>query len=119
MVSRHFHQQQANVDSFRLERTFSVLSSRTLPFQFFHHGRTVGKHLEISQIIAVFHVEDDRLDVIFKTIDADPDGFPVHGIAVGETTVDSLVGAFGWSPDWLELDPIEILLNRPRADAAS
>ena len=86
-------------------------------------GRSIdGKFcfdLEISQIIAVFHVEDDRLDVIFKTIDADPDGFPVHGIAVGETTVDSLVGAFGWSPDWLELDPIEILLNRPRADAAS
>ena len=86
-------------------------------------GRSIdGKfcfELEISQIITVFHVEDDRLDVIFKTIDADPDGFPVHGIAVGETTVDSLVGAFGWSPDWPELDPIEILLNRPRANAAS
>ena len=99
------------------------LADKVLSGQTSVKGRSIdGKFcfdLEISQIIAVFHVEDDRLDVIFKTIDADPDGFPVHGIAVGETTVDSLVGAFGWSPDWLELDPIEILLNRPRADAAS
>ena len=75
--------------------------------------------LDIGEVLTVTPGKGDRLDVIFKTIDADPDGFPVHGIAVGETTVDSLVGAFGWSPDWPELDPIEILLNRPRADAAS
>ena len=75
--------------------------------------------LDVSQVLTVTPGKGDRLHVIFKTIDADPDGFPVHGIAVGETTVDSLVGAFGWSPDWPELDPIEILLNRPRANAAS
>jgi len=73
--------------------------------------------LDIDQILTVVPVEGDRLDVIFKTIDEDPNGLPVHGIDVGETSIDLILSAFGWWPDEQKYDPIDFLLDRPRANA--
>ena len=74
--------------------------------------------LDVDQILTVVPTEGDRLDVIFKTVDEDPDGLPIHGIEVGETYVESLLCAFDWLPEHQDYGPIEYLLNRPRADAA-
>ena len=75
--------------------------------------------LDIGEVLTVTPGKGNRLDVIFKTIDEDPDGLPVHGIGVGETSIDLLLSAFGWWPDLQEYGPIDFLLERPRADAAS
>ena len=75
--------------------------------------------MELGEIFTAISQDDGKIKVIFKIIDEDPNGRPVHRIEVGETDIEDLLIALGWFPLLQEnTEYLSFLMREVDQDAA-
>ena len=75
--------------------------------------------LSIDDVLSVISSEDVPIKIIFKVIDEDPCGNPVHSIEIGKTTIDDLLNGLGWGPENTDSAIIPFLMHERKVGASS